>query len=183
MSDEDMGDGLDGGEPGGEKSSKKSGLAAFLPNLLKFIAIGLGALVFIVTVAVFTFNIMSKGGKSQTQIAEASSYIGKRPEYAFFSNITTIRTRTRDVAPYSVVVDMVIGYDMNDKNASMEMTSRAPQIQDFMRNFFATKYAADLKPEKEDLLKEEIVDALNTRVLDSTRAKIVLFKTFEVMDM
>jgi flagellar FliL protein len=69
----------DGGEtPGSGGGSKKTGgLAALLPNLLKFVAIGLGALIFIVTVTVITFTIMNKNGRSQTVVADSSSpYIG-----------------------------------------------------------------------------------------------------------
>lgn len=185
MSDEDVSEEVEGGEQTeGKSAKKKSGLALLLPSLLKFVALGLAALVVIVTVAVITFGIMNKGGKGQTEAAaDSAAYIGKRPEYAYFPTPINVRTRTRDPAPYSVVVELVIGYDVNDKNASLEMTNRSPEIRDFMRSFFSTKYAADLKPEREAQLKEEIVDALNTRVLDSSRAKIVLFNTFEVQEM
>ncbi|MDR2402486.1 MAG: flagellar basal body-associated FliL family protein [Spirochaetaceae bacterium] len=184
MSDND--DLLDGGGSEGIDSSAKkaSGFAALLPNILKFVAIGIGALVFIVTVSVITYNILNKGGQSQTPGAEpASPYIGKRPEYAMFTLINTVRTRTKDVTPYSVVVDMVIGYDVNDKNAQTELNSRVYELRDFIRNFFSSKYAADLQPENEARLKQEIIEALNTRVLDSSKARIVLFNQLDVMEM
>ncbi len=59
---------LDGSESAGIDTSPKkaSGLAALLPNLLKFVAIGLGALIFIVTVSVITYRILSGSGRSQT---------------------------------------------------------------------------------------------------------------------
>ncbi|MDR3337027.1 MAG: flagellar basal body protein FliL [Treponema sp.] len=179
----DLGD--EGGE-GLEGSSKKkaSGLAALLPNLLKFVAIGLGALVFIVTVAVITFNIMSKGGKSQTAVADpASAYVGTRPQFQIFSSISPVRTRTKDTTPYSVVVDMIIGYDLNDKNAQTELTGRLYELQDFVRSFFSGKYAAELQPENEARLKQEILEALNTRILDTSSARIILFKQLDVMEM
>jgi flagellar FliL protein len=179
-------DELDLGEESGgiESTAKKSsGFAAILPNILKFVAIGLGALVFIVTVSVVTYNILSKGGKSQTAPAEPSSpYIGKRPEYAMFTLISTVRTRTKDPTPYSVAVDMVIGYDVNDKNAQTELNSRVYELRDFVRNFFSTKYATELQPENEGRLKQEIIEALNTRVLDSSKARIVLFNQLDVME-
>ncbi|MDR2363423.1 MAG: flagellar basal body protein FliL, partial [Spirochaetaceae bacterium] len=62
-----------GGEDsaGAQSAAKKtSGLAALLPNLLKFIAIGLGALIFIVTVVIITVNILGGGGKSQTVVTD-----------------------------------------------------------------------------------------------------------------
>ena len=77
---------LDGGEApeAGVSSPKKSGIGGILPTILKFVAIGLGALIFIVTVAVITFNIMNRGGKAQTSTADPTSpYVGKRPIYAY----------------------------------------------------------------------------------------------------
>jgi flagellar FliL protein len=185
MSDNDeLNDLDDGGSPADSAPKKASGLGALLPNLLKFVAIGLGALVFIVTVAVITFNILNKGGRNQTVVAEPSSpWIGKRPEYQMFTSIGSIRTRTKDATPYSVVVDMVIGYDINDKNAANELTTRLYELKDFARSFFSGKYREDLLPANEARLKQEIVEALNTRVLDSSKARIVLFNQLDVMEM
>jgi flagellar FliL protein len=185
MSDNDE---IDLGEeesPGGDSAPKKtSGIAALLPNLLKFVAIGLGALIFIVTVVVITVNIIGGGGRNQTAVAEpASPYVGKRPEYQMFTQIGLIRTRTRDTSPYSVVVDMVIGYDMNDKTAQNELTTRLYELRDFVRSFFSGKSAAELQPSNEARLKQEIMEALNTRVLDSSKARIVLFNQLDLMEM
>jgi flagellar FliL protein len=185
MSDNDDID-LDGGEPEGitGPSKKASGLGALLPNLLKFGAIILGALIAIVTVAVITVNVVSRGGQSQTRPSEPSSpYVGRRPEYSMFTSIGTVRTRTKDPTAYSVVVDMVIGYDMNDKNAQTELTSRLYELRDFVRSFFSGKYAEELNPENESRLKQEIIEALNTRVLMSSKARIILFNQLDVMEM
>jgi flagellar FliL protein len=185
MSDSDELD-LDGGEvPGGDSSPKKaSGLGALLPNILKFVAIGLGALVFIVTVAVITYNIMNKGGKSQTSTVDPSSaYIGKMPEYNMFTLIGPVTTRTKDTANYSVTVELIIGYDLNDNAAQTELTSRQYQLRDFVRSYFTGKYAADLQPENEARLKQEIREILNTRYLDTAKARIILFNKLDVMEV
>ena len=183
MSDADDLD-LEGGDSAGAGSSKKgAGLAALLPNLLKFVAIGLGALIFIVTVSVITFNILNKGGQSQTVIPSASPFVGNRPQYQMFTSIGLIRTNTRDVIPYSVVVDMVIGYDLNDNAAATELTGRLYELRDFIRSYFKTKTVDDLQPENETRLKQEILETLNTRVLNSGRARIILFNQLDVMAM
>jgi flagellar FliL protein len=82
-----------------------------------------------------------------------------------------------------VVVDMVIGYDVNDKNAANELTSRLYELRDFVRSFFSSQYAAALETENEARLKQEIMEALNTRVLNTTRAKIILFNQLDVVEM
>ena len=183
MSDNDDLD-LDGGESPGVGSSKKAGgLMALLPNLLKFVAIGLGALIFIVTVSVITYNILNKGGQSQTVIPSASPFVGARPQYQMFTSIGLIRTSTRDAIPYSVVVDMVIGYDLNDNSAQTELTGRLYELRDFVRLFFKSKTASELQPENEPRLKQEILETLNTKVLNSGRARIILFNQLDVMAM
>ena len=183
MSDSDELD-LEGGDaPGLDAPKKASGLAALLPNLLKFVAIGLGALIFIVTVSVITYNILNKGGQSQTVIPSNSPFVGARPQYSVFTSIGLIRTSTRDPIPYSVVVDMVVGYDLNDNAASSELTGRLYELRDFVRNYFRSKAADELKPENEARLKQEILELLNTKVLNSARARIILFNQFDVMAM
>jgi flagellar FliL protein len=176
---------LDGGDQGESKSSAKkpSGLGALLPNLLKFVAIGLGALIFIVTVSVITVNIVSTRGTPQTSIADNALYVGVRPTYNFFTSIGQIRTNTRDAVPSSVVVDMVLGYDLNDNAAMTEINGRLYELRDFVRSYFRSKTAAELQPENEARLKQEIVELLNTRIFSSARIRMVFFNQFDVMEL
>ena len=182
MSDSDDLD-LDGDAPGAAAPKKASGLAALLPNLLKFVAIGLGAIVFIVTVSVITFNILNRGGQSQTVIPSASPFVGARPQYQFFTGVGIIRTTTRDPMPYSVVVDMVIGYDLNDNTAQTELNARLYELRDFVRVFFRSKTADELSPDNEPRLRQEILEQLNQRLLNTARARIILFNQLDVMSM
>ncbi|MCX7948583.1 MAG: flagellar basal body-associated FliL family protein [Treponemataceae bacterium] len=176
---------LDEGESqGGEGAPRKaSGLGGLLPTILKFVAIGLGALIFIVTVSVITYRIMSGSGKPQTIVEPASPYAAKKPEYSWFTTIGQIRTRTKDPTPYSVVVTVVLGYDLNDKNAQTELTNRLYQLKDFIRNYFSSKYAEDLRPENEEKLKIEIRNFINDNILQKSRIREVLFQQLDVMEM
>jgi len=187
MSDSDDLD-LDGGDaPESGGASKKrggGGLGNLLPTILKFAAIGIGALIFIVTVSVITYNIMNKGGKSQTVISDPSSpYVGKRPEYAYYDQIGSMTVKTRDPVGYNVSVDMIIGYNLNDSDANTELISRKYELRDFMRRYFSGKYAAELAPEREEELKRDIREQLNTRFLDTARAQIILFDKLDVMNV
>ena len=182
MSDSDDLD-LDGDAPA-SAPKKASGLASLLPNLLKFVAIGLGALIFIVTVSVITYNILNRGGQSQSPIPSASPFVGSRPQYQMFSSIGVVRTSTKDPLPYSVVVDMVVGYDLNDNATASELTARLYELKDFVRLFFKSKTADELRPENEPRIKAEIIERLNTSVLGSGgRVRIVLFNQLDVMSM
>ncbi|MDR1839460.1 MAG: flagellar basal body protein FliL [Treponema sp.] len=186
MSDSDDLD-LDGGdaaESGGASKKKGGGLGNLLPTILKFVAIGIGALIFIVTVSVITYNIMNKGGKQQTMLSDPSSpYVGKRPEYGYYDSIGSITVRTRDFpVNSSVTVEMIIGFDLGDMTASQELASRRYELRDFVRRYFTGKYAAELAPEREEDLKKEIREMLNTRFLDSARARIILFNRLDVSE-
>jgi flagellar FliL protein len=182
MSDTDALDMEDGESPEGGSPSKKKkgGLGALLPTILKFAAIGIGALLFIVTVSVITYNIMNSGGKTQTNVTDPSSpYIGKKPIFAWYTDIGTVTTRTMDESTVSVVMN--IGYDMTDVAAYSEFSGRKFELQDFVRRYFAGKNADDLKPENEERLKQEIKETLNKRYLETARVRDITFTRFDVM--
>ena len=172
-------------DAGSSKKKKGGALGALLPTILKFAAIGIGALIFIVTVAVITYNIMNKGGKTQTVVTDPSSpYIGKRPSYAMYTNIGSITTKTKDTAStYTVTVVMNLGYDVEDATAYSELSSRQYELRDFVRSYFTGKYAAELQPENEARLKQDIKEILNTRFLDTGKIRIVLFDKLDVMEV
>ncbi|MDR2096490.1 MAG: flagellar basal body protein FliL [Treponema sp.] len=172
LGDEDAG-GLD------NSSKKTSGLAALLPNLLKFIAIGLGAVVFIITVTVITSNIMLKNNAGQEAMPANSPYIGQRPQYAMFTAIGVVRTRTKD--NQAVVVDMVIAYEQGNNATATELTARIVELQDFVRKFFSLKTADQVTPEKETEIKKEIIEQLNRDVLSPAKALNIFFRQLDVM--
>ncbi|MEW6566051.1 MAG: flagellar basal body-associated FliL family protein [Spirochaetota bacterium] len=176
---------IDDSESTVESTPKKGGgLGGILPTILKFVAIGLGALIFIVTVSVITYRVMVGSGKPQTVATSGTDpYLGKKPELSWFTTIGVIRTRTKDQTPYSVVVNVIIGYDLNDKNAQTELTNRLYELKDFVRNFFSNKYAADLRPENERTLKQEIKQELNDTILQKAKAREILFQQLDVVEM
>jgi flagellar FliL protein len=179
--DDNLGIGED--DVGGmERTKQKGGGSGFLPTLLKFVAIGLGALIFIVTIAVITFRIMSSRGESQTQLDPTSEYIGTRQLYNTFTLIGQVTTRTRD-QNHTVVVDMLIEYDLNNNAAQTELTGRVNQLRDFTRRFFASKYYGELEPENEERLKREIREVLNNQYLDTAKVRGILFNRLDVMEL
>ena len=185
MSDSDELDLDEGGDSSSGSAPKKKGggLGNFLPTILKFTAIGIGALIFIVTVVVITNNIMNKGGKNQTVLSEPSGpYLPNRPAYSYFDMIGSITVKTRDFPTgATVTVEVLIGYDEGDMNANAELIKRRPELQDFLRRYFSSKTAAEMAPEREEELKKEIREQLNTRFLDTARARNILFNKLDVM--
>ncbi len=175
---------LDGSEGMGEPAPKRSSsFAALLPNLLKFAAIGLGALAFIVTVSVITYRILSGSGVSQTVVSVTEEYQPKRPQLSWFTNIGVIRTRTKDATPYSVVVNVVLGYDLDNKLYQSELTNRLYELKDFVRAFFSQKTAGDLRADNEERLKLEMREMLNSQILQDARVREILFEQLDVVEM
>jgi len=184
MSDSDADLELDGGESPEASTTpkKKGGLAALLPTILKFAAIGIGAVIFIVTVSYFTVRLTSSDGRSQTVTDPSSPYMGKRQVYSYYRDIGSITTKTRDTTGYTVTVVMNLGFDLNDTTTSSELTSRQLELRDFTRSYFTGKYAEDLQPENEIRLKQDILEKLNTRFLDQGRVRLVLFDKLDIME-
>lgn len=168
------------------KKARSCGIGALIGVVgVPIIVIGIFATVtFLTTSSVITYKLMNKGGKQQTEIIEPSSpYIGKHPEYAMYTLIGPVSTRTKDDAKsYSVQVDMILAYDFNDNVTQVELVSRQYELRDFVRSYFTGKYAAELVPENEAHLKQDIKEILNTRFLDKARVRLVLFNKLDVME-
>ena len=187
MSDANLDDMEEGEAPEAGTKKKKGGLGTLLPTLLKFAAIGIGALLFIVTVSVITYNIMNSGGKTQTNITDPQSpYMGKNPIYDWYDGIGQVTTKTKDEISHNVSVTMIIGYDNKDADPNgktySELSGRKFELQDFVRRYFAGKYAEDLTPDNEERLKREIVEQINTRLLDQGRIRAIAFTKLDVME-
>ena len=184
MSDSDELD-IDGGEApeASTAKKKKGGLAGLLPTILKFAAIGIGAIIFIVTVCVITFNLMNKGGKAQTVVADPNSpYVSQLPILSWYTDIGKITTLTGDNPPWMVEVTVNLGYDLGNTDAASELNGRKLELQEFTRRYFAQKSVSDLQPRNEERLKREIMEQLNTRYLNTAKIRNITLNPFSVME-
>jgi flagellar FliL protein len=182
MSDE-MFEGEDDSGVGAEaQPSKKVGfLPGIVIQILKWAALGLGAIIFIVTVVILTMMVMGTGGQSATSQQVSTDYTGKAPVYDWFSQVGEVRGRTTDDIPAMVIVNIDIGYSQGDKVVQTELVSRIPQLRDVIRQFFTSKKAVDLKPEKENDLKIELAEKINS-IMTSGKVRQVLFNNLQVME-
>lgn len=181
MADEDnandLGDGLEDDAPAG----KKGGVKGAFPQLLKMILIGVAAIIFIVTIVVVTTAILNKGGNKQTAIPVSEEYTTKREVYDWYTSLDQIRTSTSDPVPASVSVTIALGYKKDDKMASSEITERRIEIIDFLRRFFSEQTVEDLKPQNEELLRQQIRDQINDDILSNSRIRDVRFTGKDVV--
>jgi flagellar FliL protein len=164
------------------QASKKVGfLPGIVIQILKWAALGLGAIIFIVTVVVITVGFLNKGSQSMTLQQVSTDYSGKEPIYDWYGNVGEIRGRTSDQVPHTVIVDVKIGYPQQHKQMQAELISRTPQIRDIIRQFFTSKRAEELRPENEDNLKLELRDKIND-IMTSGKVRRIIFDSFTVVE-
>ncbi len=183
MADEDAADGIGTDAMGGDApASKKGGLGGAISGLLRYILIGVGGVILVVTVAVITVTIMNKNGAGSASMAPVSvEYTAQRESYDWYTSLDQISTTTSDTPASSVVVQVVLGYKKDDKAASTEITERRIEIIDFLRRFFSEKTYEELKPQNEEILRQQIRDQINDDILSNSRIRDVRFTKKDVV--
>ncbi len=163
-------------------SPQKGGKGLLLPGLLKWVAIGLGGLILVVTIVVITFHIMGGNQTGTSNVPVQEEYVQSREVLDWYQSLGSIRTKTNDPTPASVVVDVVFGYRKDDKATSTEITQRTVELKDFLRRFFSQKSKNELKPNDEENLKIEIRNAINDGILSGSKIKDVRFMQLDVIE-
>ena len=177
--DEELG--LDDGGSAGAAPAKKGGLSGLLPNLLKWIIIGVAAIIVIVVVSVITVKIVTKDSFNPASITEEES--GPRESYDWYKSIGTIQTFTSDNPPATVRVNVLLGYKKEDKACATEITSFSVEIKEFLRKYFRSKSASELKvAENEAKFKIEIKNGINDTVLSSSKIRSISFDQLDVVE-
>ncbi|MDD7609457.1 MAG: flagellar basal body-associated FliL family protein [Spirochaetales bacterium] len=180
MADEDE---INLDDNGSSSSDKKGGLGGIFPSLLKWIIIGLAAVIVIVVVVVITVKITGKNSTTVTAIPASEEYVsGQREIYDWYTSLGIIQTTTADDPPATVRVDVALAYKKDDKAASTEITARLVELKAFLRRYFSSKTAAELRnPNNEDALENEIKNGINDKILSSSRIRDVVFQQKDVI--
>ena len=165
---------------GGKKKGK--GMGGLLPTLLKWIAIVIGAIILIVTVVIITMKVMGTNNTATVAVPVSPEYTSKRELLSWYNSIGSIKTKTCDEVPASVIVEVVLGYKVDDKTTATEITQRQIEIKDFLRRYFTGKTTAELRPNNEAKLQMEIRNTINDDILSTSRIKDVKFLTLDVLE-
>lgn len=179
--DLDLGDG--GGEAAGGGKKKKGGgkLGGLFSGMLKWILIGVAGVILIVVIVFVTITLVRKNSASTAVVPISEDYTARREVLDWYTSLATIRTRSADVVPASIVVDLALGYKTGDNAASTEITGRLVELNDFLRRYFAQKTYAELQPQNEERLKIEIRNAINDEILSSSKIRDVAFRQLDVI--
>jgi len=160
---------------------KKGGAKNGFIGLLKWILIAVAAIIVIVTVVFITIGLTKKDGNGGTQnFSVATEYTSKREAYDWYTSLDPINTNTDEQIAATVRVQVALGYKKDDKAASTEITNRRVEITDTLRRFFSEQTANDLKPQNEEILRQNIKDLLNDTILSDSRIRDVRFTQLDV---
>jgi len=183
MSDQYEDSSLNFDESGGEQpaQAKPKGGGSGILRILMFVGIALALIALIVTIVVVTVSVLNGRGSSQTALPVSEAYQASTPAWATYKQLPSIRARSADPEPRSVVVKVVLGYDERDKELPNEILQRDIQIQDSLRNFFSRKLAEELTPQRESILKEEIRQMLNWMV-EKGEIRAIYFEDLQVIE-
>lgn len=173
MDDEGGGQDLEVGKKGGF-------IPSFVIKILKYVAIAVAGIIFIVSIVVITFSILNKGAGSKTVLPTSLDYTTKPPVYSWY-DIDEIRGRTADRNPATVIVKVKLGYQENNKNVQSELVQRTPQILDLIRRFFSSKLTSELSAEYEMEIKEELKRRINL-IMNSGKVLDIAFIEYNVFE-
>ncbi len=183
MGDED--NFMAGGEADADQELEVGRKVGFIPaaaiKILKWAALGIAAIIFIVTVVVITVSVMGRG-ETQTGYPGASqSYQGPVPIYSSFA-LPEIRGRTADQSPVTFIVEANLAYEQNNKVIQTELIGRTVQLEDLVRSFFSDRTADQLTPENEQTLKAQLIEEIN-RIMTTGKIKDIYFTEYNVVPL
>lgn len=154
-------------------------LSGMLLTILKWAAIGIGAVIIVVTTTIITVRIVSKGNQQQGLAAISPEYAGKAEPLASFDDIEQIRGQTADDPPSIFLMQLSLGYDPKDKEVSTEIGTRRREIQDLVLKRISQKKTVELAPGRFDEVQAELRDVINS-IMRTGKVKSVMFRQFVV---
>ncbi len=173
---EDVGAG--GEETGGVKKPKI--FSGLMLTILKYAAIGLAIIIVCVTATWVTVSIIERGRTPQGLASVSKEFTAHEAPLAYYDNIEPIRGQTADETPAIFQLKLSIGYDMNAKDVSAELTQRTREIQDMVLKMISMKTAAELSPQNYDDLQTGILNLVN-KIMSAGKVKRITFREFSVV--
>ncbi len=161
-----------------EVGEQSSAIKELLPRILKWVAIVVVAIIFIVTVVFFTMKIMMKGTTNKSYAVQSPEY-ATEPDILWWYQLDEIRTRTADKNPSTVIISAKLGYEMENTDIQTDIISRSEIIYDAMRQYLSSKTAAELTPQTEMQLKQEMKEKIN-RLLSAGKVQEIVFMDYNV---
>ena len=185
MSDDFIEDEESGGEEQQPKAGKKR--IGFLPavviDILKWTAIIVGAIIFIVVVVVLTVRFMNRGAEATpTRLPLQSEYsTGGAELLDWFGQIGDIRGSTADRVRTTFIVEPHIGYTPESDAVLQELLRRQIQIKEAIAVYFSSHTLDELDGvENRQRVKREVRELLNRIMINDVQE--VAFARYEFIE-
>ncbi|SIQ05368.1 flagellar FliL protein [Alkalispirochaeta americana] len=173
-----------GGEDKPAAGKKKIGfLPAVVIDILKWSAIVIGAIVFIVVVVVITVRAMGGGARADTtRLPLHSEYErGGAEMLDWFSQIGDVRGTTRDEVRRTFIVTPHIGYRPESDATLQELIRREIQIREAVAIYFSSRSIRELEGVENRLrVKQDLREEINRIMVN--RVRDVAFSRYEFIE-
>jgi flagellar FliL protein len=155
-------------------------LSGMLLTILKWAAIGIGVIIFVVTITVITVRAVTKGATTASGLAAVSPEYGPKQEpLATYSGIDQIRGQTADDPPAIFLLQLSLGYSVKDAPFSEEIGKRKSQIQGLILRDISMRTASELTASHWDELESELQNSINA-IMTTGKIRKVDFLSFIV---
>jgi flagellar FliL protein len=163
------------GEGQGDAVQRPGILSGVLINVLKWIAIGLAAVIVIATVSWLTFSLFLHGREAQGVdiFSSERSRAGAVDLEYYRANLDDIRGQTSDNPPLTFLAKVSIGYKKGDQKAQAELVSKSDEIQNTILIYLGKRKASELTTANLNTLQDNLKSLLQTEVLTGN---IVIYK-------
>lgn len=176
-------------EEGGAEEQPKAGkkrigfLPAVVIDILKWTAVIIGAIIFIVVVVIITVRMMNRGTSSTpTRLPLQSEYSTEGAELLdWFGQIGDIRGTTADRVRTTYIVEPHIGYTPESDAVLQELIRRQVQIKEAVAIYFSSRTLDQLDGvENRQRVKREVRELLN-RIMNND-VQEVAFARYEFIE-
>ena len=165
-----------------EVSQKTGFLSGLLLKVLKWAAVAIAAIIFIVSVVFLTMRVMNRGSRPVAVPAVSEEYRATPKELTYYDVFEDIRTRTADETAFTVIARIALGYDDSNTQLYNELNTRNKKLQDLIRSYFTQKMAVEIMPKNEEVVKEQIKTRVNG-ILSNGKIEDVIFLEYNVIPL
>ena len=176
---DDEGSGVVDADAAGGDDQKGSFLPTIVVQVLKWVAIVVGAIIFIVTIVVITLNIMGASQQNQNRVSRSESYEGPPPVYSWYEEIPELRGVTNDQVSRTFVIEVRLGYEKDNTGVSVKIGDQTIPITDMLNVWFASRSADYLQDisNREEIRKRLLADL--KKIVPET--EIVAFTKYQIL--
>jgi flagellar FliL protein len=170
------------GEGQAEATQRPGIFSGVLINVLKWVAIGLAAVIVIGSVSWLTFSLFIRGREAQgVDIFSSERMREVEPELDYFkAELEDIRGQTSDDPPLTFMAKVSIGYKKGDQKVQAELVAEKDVIQNVILIYLGGKKASELTTRNLTALQNDLKQLIQSDVISPGMAIYkVLFRELQ----